>query len=127
MTDYTPILYSLGVLNIVLYVMLIIGYIKSRKPSIPEVSNINEAFEILENSFRKSFSDLPNGFTWAEAISRAKALELKVNWKEVDNMVKKYEAYRYGDIDPGRVNPREILKLAVVLPRGVRKVVDRRS
>jgi len=113
------------VLDAAIYLFLLIGYLKTREPSIPEAMSITEAFQILERSLRRSFVDLPDGFTWNEAINRMKLLELDIDWRMVERVLKQYEAYRYGGVDPGIINTREILKLAMIVPRGMK--FDRRS
>ncbi len=119
------VLYGVLVLDAAIYLFLFIGYLKTKEPSIPEAIGITEAFQILERSLRRSFVDLPDGFTWNEVINKARLLDLDIDWRAVERVLKQYEAYRYGGVDPGIINTREILKLAMIIPKGTK--FDRRS
>lgn len=112
------LIYSLLALNIVLYGLLLFGYIRSRLVPIPALKSANEAFAFLEKSFKLTFPDIPDGFTWPELISRAKdtALDSPVNWQKVQAALSEYEAYRYGQkSEPASSDSNEILKLGVLL------------
>jgi hypothetical protein len=120
----STLIYSLVALNIVLYGLLLFGYVRRRTVPIPELKTANEAFAFLENSFKLSFPGIPDGFTWPELISKAKdtALASPVNWQKVQTAVSDYEAYRYGQkSEPLGSDSDEILKLGALL-RKRRKV-----
>jgi hypothetical protein len=68
------------------------------------------AFQILEESLKSI--GLPAGFSWGEAVSKAKGLELKVDWTAIKGSLRKYEAYRYGGKQKPEEDGSEILKLA---------------
>ena len=107
--------------NVVLYAALIVGYVVRRKQRILQITNLNEAFELLEKRLKRAFPDLRDGFTWNEVMGRVKPLYRKVGWVEVDQVLKKYQAFRYGGDDPGDVRVDSIVKLAMTLPRGASK------
>ncbi len=118
--DQTVVL-SLVFVNIVVYAIFFVGLKKNWKHPILQSTTIREAFQVLERSVRKAFPDLPQGFTWGEAISKAKSLELKkMDWLEFERELRKYEAHRYGGEEVSRFSVREILKLAALLPKGGR-------
>ncbi len=87
----------------------------------PEVQNAIEAFAYLEKSFKKTFPEVREGFTWSEAISRAKQLPLDINWEKVEKELVAYESYRYGGNDRQKFDTYEILKLGIFLRSNVRK------
>jgi hypothetical protein len=120
----TIIIYSLVALNLVLYSMLIFGYARTKRPlAIPDIQSANEVFAFLENSFKATFPEIQDGFTWPELISKAKstALASPIDWRKVQAAVSDYEASRYGQkSEPTDFASRELLKLAVLLRRSGR-------
>ncbi|MGI0081272.1 MAG: hypothetical protein ACRECH_16820, partial [Nitrososphaerales archaeon] len=104
---------------------LAFGYFKPKLFRIPKISDLTVVFGILEDALTRSFPDLPSGFTWTEGIARAKNLKLRIEWKEVERMLRKYEAYRYGTDRSASGDTHEVLKLAYGLPR--KPKYDRRS
>ncbi len=113
----TSLVYGLVVLAIALYVSLVVGYIMSRRIPVFHASNLREAFEFLEIRLKRAFPDLRDGFTWSEAMARIRPIYGDVDWIVIEGVLKQYQAYRYGSIDPGIVQTDAIVKLAVMLPR----------
>ncbi len=111
-------LYLLIGSNVIVYIMLAIGIIKGRMDRLPKNPTVEDAFKILEMSMARSFPDLPPGFTWNEVMSKVKALNLDLDWYEIQSTFKKYEDYRYGGIKYKNANVDAILRLARALPRG---------
>ena len=109
---------GLILLNAVIYFFLILGLTRIRRRNIRDVRNIEDAFALLEDCLSTSFPDLPEGFTWKEAIYRLKKLEMKADWQDVENALRKYEAYRYGGIRNSDIHIQSVVKLARNLPRG---------
>ncbi len=100
--------------------MVFLAVIRARRARRTRVKDISEAFAILEKSLHNAFPDLPEGFTWKEVVSRLKSLGItKLDWWEIENTLKKYEAFRYGGIEYSNINVQSILRLANSLPRGV--------
>lgn len=116
MPDFSTLIYILVVTNAVTYAAFAFWYLR-RRVSIPKTSEVITAFSILEDALIRSFPDLPKGFTWEEGIVRAKNLNLKVKWPEIDELLMKYESYRYGTNENTNANAHEVLKLAYSLPR----------
>ena len=85
---------------------------------IPANPTVEQAFKILEASLKSTFPDLPEGYTWREVMVKLRALNLDIDWWEVENTFKKYEDYRYGGIEYKNANAKAIMKLALSLPRG---------
>jgi hypothetical protein len=112
------LLYLLLGLNIAVYVVLAIGIIRNRRNRLPKNPTVEDAFKYLEISLNRAFPNLPAGFTWNEVINKLKALNLELDWFEIESTFKKYEDYRYGGIQYKNANVDAILRLASSLPRG---------
>ena len=102
------------------YASAVGGYLRARqlafRPKDPAKS-----FVLLENSLKKAFPDLPQGFTWREALEQLESTNLKVDWTEVTGALRQYEGWRYGEmVKPGEVDP-EVVRLAKELSKGGRK------
>ena len=112
----------MSALNVLVYLFLVGGAIRARRAKArAAIKDIGEAFQLLETSLHETFPDLPQGFTWNEAFVRLKSLGLsrELDWWEIENTLKKYEAFRYGGIEYSTINVPSILRLANSLPRGV--------
>jgi hypothetical protein len=112
-------LYVLIPMNLVLYVMLIEGYKRDKRFfEIPKVAGITQALALFEKSYRQSFPQEKEGFTWKEAIKKANGLT-NVSPSEaftIRKVLEKYEAYRYGRIgQETQIDAIPILKLTVLL------------
>jgi hypothetical protein len=123
-SDDVFVLGGLVVTNIVIYLFLFLGIQRVRRDSsLYKISSVGQAFTALEKALRASFPELPQGFTWSEGVARAKQLELKIDWAELDREVRSYEAIRYGTGEPKTIfvpshtHFREVLKLTLSLPR----------
>lgn len=115
------LLYGLLIANALFYALLILGLFK-RRSSRPVVSNVAEAFALLETALKESLPDLHEGFTWREAISRVEGISPEVNWESLQNVLKGYEAFRYGGFELVYTDPGEVLRLASALGKGARFV-----
>lgn len=116
--DTDLLLFLFAPLDVILYVFMIQGYLKYRRLfRIPKVSNAAEAFIFFEKTYKESFSQEQDGFTWGEAIVKANNLaKLKdAEWESVQRSLRQYEAYRYGGIEMKQIDPLPILKLAISL------------
>lgn len=111
-------LYILIGANAAIYLLAIIGIVRARLTRIPRVKDIEEAFKVLERALKASFPDLPKGFTWREVVTRLKSSGMEMDWWDIENTLRKYEAYKYGGIMYTDVNVQSVLRLAVSLPRG---------
>lgn len=114
------LLYSLGALDALLCVGIFVGYFTiARRKSNIKITSLREAFEYLEKRLRQAFPDLRDGFTWGEAMTRVRPLyeSREEDWTLVNGILEKYQAYRYGGVDPGNVPIDDVLKLAMTLPR----------
>jgi len=107
--------------DILIYLSLILGVFEARRrAATPRVEDPVLAFALLEKSLLKAFPDLPAGFTLREALSLAERLRLKVDWGRVQLALERYEAFRYGGATLPEKVQEEVLRLAAILPRGVR-------
>ena len=70
-------------------------------------------FGLLESALRRSFPDLPQGFTWREGLSRAKALGLDLQWNDMSASSNSRDttAYRYGTASIPEAQQPELMKL----------------
>lgn len=98
--------------------MLIERYRRKRKMfRIPKISSLAEAFEFFETSYKESFPQDQDGFTWTEAITKArKAVQVKdFEWENIQRTLRQYEGHRYGGIEVTKVDTYPILKLAIAI------------
>ncbi|MHB1907573.1 MAG: hypothetical protein ACYCQJ_01730 [Nitrososphaerales archaeon] len=111
------ILYGLAAVNIVLYIVLIEAYLRNRRAfRIPKVSSAKQAFDYFESSYVAIFPQEQDGFTWGDALARARSLSLAgVDWESVENSVRQYEAYRYGGVETQNIDTYPIMKVAMLL------------
>src|SRR5215470_8495458 len=114
--------YSLAGLNAVVYGLLVFLLVRRRYFSKPEISNTVEAFQLLELALKDRFPELPEGFTWRDAMSRLKPMNLDVDWGRLEIALNDYESYRYGGSGLGSTDPREVLRLADRLGKGAKFV-----
>jgi hypothetical protein len=117
-----PAIYSLAGLNVIVYGLFIFSMVRRKFLSKPEVSNTIEAFQLLEVAIRERFPELPDGFTWGDAISRLKQLNLDIDWTRLEIALNDYESYRYGGSRRSSTDPREVLRLADRLGKGAKFV-----
>jgi len=118
MTSDSLILYTLLGTNVLVYIMLALGIARSRRGRLPKNPTVEDAFRVLELSLYRAFPDLPAGFTWNEVMEKIRALNLDLDWFEIENTFQKYVDYRYGGIKYRNANVEAILRLAAKLPRG---------
>lgn len=114
------ILYLLVAANIIVYALLFINFIKNRPPKLTYNPTLEEAFAILEEALEQSLIDLPEGYTWSEALVKLKSRELDVDWRKIESIVRKYEEFRYGGVMYENVHAQYILRLAFSLSGGGR-------
>jgi hypothetical protein len=100
--------------------MLLVGLLRPRAPPIPRVATLAEAFQLLEYWLRRAYPDLPEGFTWREALERAPKSDKRIDWQRLLSIIERYEAYRYGGSRLEDTDPGEVLRWAAVLARGAR-------
>ncbi len=118
--DDPTTLVSLAALDVALYGAAVGGFLRARRAAF-RAADSERAFFILEGALRKAFPDLPEGFTWREALHKVESLEIEVNWTEVGRALKQYEDWRYGeDVKKEEVNP-EVMHLARELSRRGRR------
>ncbi len=99
MSEQAYAVVGLGVVNIALYSAAAYQLLRGRGPPMTRTSG-TEAFVDFEEALRAADPSFPRGFTWREALSRAKALGVLVDWAGVERDVSAYEAYRYGGLAP---------------------------
>jgi hypothetical protein len=82
--------------NAVVYASLAAGLVQRRRHRLPPPADAVAAFQLLERYFKRAFPDISEGFTWREAISRARKVKTNLEWDKIQQDVSVYEAYRYG-------------------------------
>ncbi len=113
------IIYGLLAIDALLFVGLIEGYSRDKRFfKIPKVSAPTEAFAFFETSYKQLFPQERDGFTWQEAVKKAKGLTKisEYQWDRVQRSLEQYEAYRYGGIgQASEIDTFPILKLGILL------------
>ena len=99
------------------YASLAIGLIQWRGQRLPPPADSAAAFRLLETNLKRAFPDIKEGFTWREAISRARNLSADLEWDKIEQDVNVYEAYRYGDGPAPPAPGNEFLRLVKALRR----------
>lgn len=91
-----------------------------RDLDVPGNISLEQAFETLNLSIQQSYPNLPEGYTWKEVLVRIETeyrKQKKIEWDDVRDTLKKYEAFRYGGIRFEKDDSRPILRLARMLRR----------
>ena len=108
---------SLLSIDVAIYAALLAGYLRMRQVAF-RPPNPEKAFSLLERSLQKAFPELPEGFTWREAMRQVEALKIDVDLTEVGKALRQYEAWRYGEsVKPEEINA-EVVRLAKLLSQG---------
>jgi hypothetical protein len=85
------------VLNAAAYASVAAGAVQLRRQRPPKAVDGADAFRLLEVALKRSFPDLPMGFTLREGLARARLSGLDLGWDEIERKVTEYEAFRYGE------------------------------
>ena len=111
--------YALIAANVVAYVMIGVALMR-KDQKLPKDVKLEQAFTILEKSIDRSYPDLQQGYTWKEVIAVLKSAKPKigeVDWTDLENTLKRYEAFRYGGVNYENVDAQSVLRLAQKLKR----------
>jgi hypothetical protein len=104
------IVIMLAAVNVVLYVALVLT-VQSGRARRVRAENLAEAFKGLEVALKQAVPDLPDGFTWGDAVARLRSAGIPTNGME--NALKGYEEYRYGGTPlPTNVDFHEVVVVA---------------
>jgi hypothetical protein len=98
--------------NVVLYVALVFTVLSGRARRV-NAENLAEAFKGLEVALMQAVPDLPDGFTWGDAVARLRSAGIQTNGME--NALKGYEEYRYGGTPLPNVDFHEVVMVANIL------------
>jgi hypothetical protein len=105
---------SLLSIDVAIYVAALAGYVRMRQVAF-RPPNPEKAFSLLEKALQKAFPDLPEGFTWREAMKKVETISLDVDLVEVGRALRQYEAWRYGEsVKPEEINA-QVVRLARLL------------
>jgi hypothetical protein len=85
----------------------------------PSVTNLPEAFQVLDRSISVNMPSLPAGFTWTETFRRLEGDGLKIDWGKMRETLSAYEAYRFGGRQAPVVGKDDVMTLAMKIRRGV--------
>jgi hypothetical protein len=100
------------VVNVVLYAALAFTVLSGRARRV-NAENLAEAFKGLEAALKQAVPDLPDGFTWGDAVARLRSAGIQTSGME--NALKGYEAYRYGGTPLPNVDYHEVVMIANIL------------
>jgi len=103
------ILVGLLALNAALYVPLVVAALRRRRQKV-NATNLADAFAGLEQALKEAVPGLPAGFTWEEAISRLRTSGVQT--KGMEDVLKRYEEYRYGGSPLPDLDFHEVVNLA---------------
>jgi hypothetical protein len=95
--------------NVVLYVALVLT-VQSGRARRVSAENLAEAFKGLEVALKQAVPDLPEGFTWGDAVARLRSAGIQTNGME--DALKGYEEYRYGGTPLPNVDFHEVVIVA---------------
>jgi hypothetical protein len=98
--------------NVVLYVALVLT-VQSGRGRRVNAENLADAFKGLEVALKRAVPDLPEGFTWGDAVARLRSAGIQTNGME--DALKGYEAYRYGGTPLPDVDFHEVVIVANIL------------
>ncbi|MGA2664598.1 MAG: hypothetical protein ABSF83_06625 [Nitrososphaerales archaeon] len=104
-------------LNLAAYASLAAALLQWGRQRPPRPTDGPAAFRLLERALRRSFPDLPRGFTLKEGLSKARLDGPALRWEEIDRTVADYEAFRYGDGPAPSLPQPELMRLVKVLWR----------
>lgn len=92
-----------------------------RRP--PRVADSREAFQLLERSIKSNIIDMPEGYSWGEAVKRMKKSGVSADWQGIEKSLADYQASRFGGKRATEENWNEVVRLALRLRR--RKIGNR--
>ena len=101
------------------YAMVGISLFRGRS-RISDDATLEQAFAILEASLKRSHPDLHDGFTWREALFKIQSSSHRsqsLDWDEIEDTLKKYEAFRYGGLNYENSDVRSVIRLVRRLER----------
>lgn len=105
--------YTLIAVIVLEYTMVGVSLFRGRS-GISDDATMEQAFAILEASLKRSRPDLPDGFTWHEALSKLQSSSRRsqsLDWDEIEDTLKKYEAFRYGGLNYENPDVRSVIRL----------------
>jgi len=109
MVSNEEVLAGLLALNAALYVPLVIAALRRRRQKV-NATNLADAFAGLEQALKEAVPGLPAGFTWEEAIARLRSSGVQT--KGMEDILKRYEEYRYGGSPLPDLDFHEVVNLA---------------
>lgn len=105
------------VLDVAVYASLTAALLQWRRQRIPSPRDARTAFHLLEDALRRSFPDLPQGFTLREGLTRARQADPELRWEDIDRTLDQYESFRFGDGSSPALPVPEVMKLVKALRR----------
>lgn len=103
------ILVGLLALNAALYVPLVVAALRRRRQKV-SANNLADAFAGLEQALKEAVPGLPTGFTWEEAVARLRSSGVQT--RGMEDVLKRYEEYRYGGSPLPDLDFHEVVNLA---------------
>jgi hypothetical protein len=105
------------ILNLAVYASLAAALLQWNRQRIPVPRDARTAFHLLEDALRRSFPDLPQGFTLREGLTRARQADPGLKWEDIDRSLAQYESFRFGDGSTPSLPIPEVMRLVRALRR----------
>lgn len=115
----TELEYLLVAANLAAYAMVALALMR-KEEKIPTNVTLEQAFGMLEETLANSYPSLKDGYTWEEALEKLKSAKPpigQIDWLDLEKILKRYEAFRYGGVEYGDVNANSVLQLSRKLKR----------
>lgn len=119
--------FQLALIAVIILEYALIGVSLLRgRTKISDDTTLEQAFAILEASLKRSYPELPAGFTWREALSKIQSSSTRtrdLDWDEIRDTFNRYEAFRYGGMNYENPDLRSVIRLLRRLEREQRFVI----
>jgi hypothetical protein len=89
---------ALAVLDLSLFAVAVLGYLRGGLWSRPGPGSLEEAFSQLEVSIWSAFPSLPEGYTVREALAHLRKSGFRADWMEIEGSLQAYEGKRFGGL-----------------------------
>lgn len=112
--------YILLAANIAAYALIVVALFLRKENTFPQYVTPEEAFAVLEKTLKRSYPSLKDGYTWQELLEKLKSARLEIgpiDWVDFDQVLRAYEAFRYGGVSYGKVDASTVLRVAQRLQR----------
>lgn len=113
----------LPIFDLAVFAVVGIGLFLTEINRPPRVADSKEAFQLLERSIRSNIIDMPEGYSWGEAVKQMRKSGISADWQSIEKSLADYQATRFGGRKATEENWNEVARLALRLRR--RKIGNR--